>query len=55
MAPGYHFFNSLAAIAAFRQGFLVDPLEDLKSIQAVMTGFVRVYGLIFVDRHFSVH
>jgi hypothetical protein len=51
MAPGDHFFNPLAAMAAFRQGFLIDLLKHLKSIKAVLTGFAGVYGLIFVDRH----
>jgi hypothetical protein len=51
MAPGDHFFNPLATMAAARQGFFIDLLEYLKSIKAVLTGFVRIYGLIFVDRH----
>jgi hypothetical protein len=38
-------------VKAFRQGFLIDLLEDLKAVQAVMTGFVGIYGLIFVNRH----
>jgi hypothetical protein len=42
MAPGDHFFNLLAAMAAFRQGFVIDLLENLKSGKAVLTGFVRV-------------
>jgi hypothetical protein len=51
MAPGDYFFNPPAAMAAAGQGFLIDLLEYLKSIKAVLTGFVRIYGLIFVDRH----
>jgi hypothetical protein len=42
MAPGDYFFNPPAAMAAFRQGFLIDLLKYLKSIKAVLTGFVRV-------------
>ena len=51
MAPGDDFFNLLATIEAARQGFLIDLLKYLKSGKAGMTSFVRVFSLIFVDRH----